>query len=339
MNYVYERLAQKPADAWKEQFRAHPLFVRYVQSRLPAVGQPERAPTPRQAPTFKERLQLFLHQCRILSGRYLRIQLADQRALAMMFGQCLLVAALLSLLFGNLEKKNFFEAAKQSPTLLFLMAVSCLWFGCNNAAKEIVKERLIYSRERDVNLLVPSYYASKVALLGAWTVLQVIVLFGIVKLCTQLSGSALGQFIFLAMLSLVGVTLGLFISAISKSDDMAVTLVPIVLIPQIALAGVVAPVEGVAKLLAQLAITTYWGYRGLATLLPENMTHAIGSHDWSAAGAFSVLALHALLFAAAALGFLMFGEGGGRGAYGKGIDHWLASAASRLSRTVQALDK
>ena len=36
---------------------------------------------------------------------------------------------------------------------MFLLAVSSFWFGCNNAAKEIVKERTIYTRERDFNLL------------------------------------------------------------------------------------------------------------------------------------------------------------------------------------------
>ena len=45
--------------------------------------------------------------------------------------------------------------------LLFLLAVTSFWFGCNNAAKEIVKERAIYTRERDFNVQVGSYYCSK----------------------------------------------------------------------------------------------------------------------------------------------------------------------------------
>src|SRR5262249_210622 len=36
--------------------------------------------------------------------------------------------------------------------LLFLVVIVVLWFGCNNAAKEIVKEEAVYSRERAVNL-------------------------------------------------------------------------------------------------------------------------------------------------------------------------------------------
>ena len=65
---------------------------------------------------------------------------------------------LLGVLFGNLDTlprqndKEKGEHARRSVNLMFLLAVSSFWFGCNNAAKEIVKERTIYTRERDFNL-------------------------------------------------------------------------------------------------------------------------------------------------------------------------------------------
>ena len=45
--------------------------------------------------------------------------------------------------------------------LLFIVVIIVLWFGCNNAAKEIVKEEAIYGRERAVNLGILPYLASK----------------------------------------------------------------------------------------------------------------------------------------------------------------------------------
>src|SRR5262249_2862908 len=45
--------------------------------------------------------------------------------------------------------------------LLFILVMIVLWFGCNNAAKEIVKEEAIYGRERAVNLGILPYLASK----------------------------------------------------------------------------------------------------------------------------------------------------------------------------------
>ena len=50
--------------------------------------------------------------------------------------------------------------------------MTSFWFGCNNAAKEIVKERAIYTRERDFNVRVGSYYCSKFLLLMFFSGLQ-----------------------------------------------------------------------------------------------------------------------------------------------------------------------
>ncbi len=49
--------------------------------------------------------------------------------------------------------------------LLFLIAVIVMWFGCNNAAKEIVKEEAIYGRERAVNLGILPYLGQQVSAL------------------------------------------------------------------------------------------------------------------------------------------------------------------------------
>src|SRR5262249_57629217 len=45
--------------------------------------------------------------------------------------------------------------------LLNILVIAVLWFGCNNAAKEIVKEEAIYGRERAVNLHIGPYLGSK----------------------------------------------------------------------------------------------------------------------------------------------------------------------------------
>ena len=66
-----------------------------------------------------------------------------------MLGQSLLVALLLCLVFGPLkDASNAIERVQRTINLLFLLAVSCFWLGCNTAAKELVKERIIFLRER-----------------------------------------------------------------------------------------------------------------------------------------------------------------------------------------------
>src|SRR5262249_54872739 len=155
--------------------------------------------------------------------------------------------------------------------LLFLLGLFCFWFGCNNAAKEIVKERVIYGRERNVNLLVPAYYASKVGLLCFITFAQAALLLCAVRYFDRLPGDSWGQLLLLLLLSGAGVMLGLLVSAAARTEDQAIALVPIILMPQIILGGFIAPLDNaVARLLAQVFVTNYWGFRGLRTLLPSH---------------------------------------------------------------------
>ena len=228
----------------------------YVQKRLPLNRSRDTTPAPRNPPRLSQQLESFARQAGILARRYSRLQLADLRSLGTFFGQCVLVALLLVIFYGDLDGISLLpKKASQCGNLVFLLGISCLWFGCNNAAKEIVKERVIYLRERDVNVTIPSYYFSKLFLLGLLCLFQTTLLLGIVKYFTNLPGGFLGQWLSLVTLALVGVSLGLLISALSKTTDNAVAMVPAVLLPQIILAGVIAPVEGFAKLLAQLFIS------------------------------------------------------------------------------------
>ncbi|MHC4176010.1 MAG: ATP-binding cassette domain-containing protein, partial [Planctomycetota bacterium] len=327
---VYEKLSEREPEQWKRSFLQHNVYSQYVDRRLPADDDADTPPVPRISPPLAQRVQLLLRQGRILTSRYLKLQIADIRSLATMLGQCVLVALLLVVLYGDLEEVDVAEKATYSGNIIFLLAISCLWFGCNNAAKEIVKERIIYLRERDVNVMVPSYYASKLLLLGVICLIQATVLLGIVRYFTNLPGGFSSQWVFLVMLALTGVAMGLLISAVSKTNDNAVGMVPAALLPQIILAGVIAPVEGAAKWLAQLLISAYWGYRGLATLLPEDICKMLGGEDWSTAGAFCALALHFGVFVAAAVGVLMFGDPSARASTAKALANWLARARARL---------
>ncbi len=181
--------------------------------------------------------------------------------------------------------------------LLFLIVVIVLWFGCNNAAKEIVKEDAIYSRERAVNLGIGPYLASKFLVLSGITALQALMLMGCIYgplefLHWQFGHqfppdlyrlSYLQEFGVLVVLSMTGVALGLFLSSVVSTPDQANTLLPYVLIPQIILGGGILSVkEGVMYYLAVLFSPAYWGYRAVhrgATHLPLDVPVAMNYND------------------------------------------------------------
>ncbi|HEV3116186.1 MAG TPA: ATP-binding cassette domain-containing protein [Gemmataceae bacterium] len=171
--------------------------------------------------------------------------------------------------------------------LLFILAVTVLWFGCNNAAKEIVKEEAIYGRERAVNLGILPYLGSKFLILGVMSALQVFllmfVIYGGLAFLHWLHGDAmpaseymlayLPQYAVLVLLALTGVALGLLLSACVSSPDRANSLLPYVLIPQIILGGSIIQVSGGPLFwLAAVASPVYWGYRAIhlgASRLPS----------------------------------------------------------------------
>jgi ABC-type multidrug transport system ATPase subunit len=183
--------------------------------------------------------------------------------------------------------------------LLFILVMVVLWFGCNNSAKEIVKEEAIYARERAINLGIVPYLASKFVVLAAVTILHAVLLagavFGVLNILPHLfqSQSApypdhvlsflplIGVFSLLAM---VAVALGLLLSACVSSPDRANALLPYVLIPQMILGGgFLAVNEGMLHWLAATLSPVYWAYRAvhlgasaLPTYYPGHVTYEDG---------------------------------------------------------------
>jgi ABC-type multidrug transport system ATPase subunit/pSer/pThr/pTyr-binding forkhead associated (FHA) protein len=303
---VYERLAEQPAEHWQQTFLQSPLWKRYIGKRLPPetrAAVPEAQAASRPGGSW---LRQLVRQSILLTSRYAAIWRGNYPALVAMAAQALVVAVLLGLLFGDLEavKDNLAKYAPRSGNLMFLLAVSCFWFGCNNAAKEIVKERIIYTRERDFNLLASSYYASKLLLLTLFSWLQAILLFAVVRCWCRPPGPWLDELAVLLALALAGVALGLAISAFAATEELAITLIPMAVIPQIILSGAISPLENVSKVLAVAGISTYWGKRGLDACLPEDVARALDIEQHRALVAVLVLLAHAVVGVAAALGIL-----------------------------------
>ncbi len=302
---VYEKLSERPALEWQEGFLRTTYHEQYVASRLPPEIEADTAPAEETPRRLAQKARDATRQAVLLTRRYLDITLADRRALVVMMGQAILVAVLLVLVFGNLkDQENPVEHARRSLMLLFLMEISCFWFGCNNAAKEVVKERVVYARERDFNLNISSYYASKFVLLSLLTVLQVASTWAIVEVWCRPSGNMGGALVFLATMGIAGVALGLAASCFASSSDVAVSLIPIALIPQIILAGVISTLEGVSLRLAQGLITCYWGNRGLVALLPDSVLANTGVERLAVWKSYPVVVLHAAVFVLAGLAVL-----------------------------------
>src|SRR5579871_35308 len=186
---VYGKLATRKPEEWQLALKTSPFYARCVLDRLRIDTEPETDKEQASEVKIRQGVNPF-RQAWILIRRYTAIWRGDAQAVLAMLGQSLLVALLLGTVFGKVgDTENPSERVQRTVNLLFLLSVACFWFGCNNAAKEIVKERVIYSRERDFNLRIDSYYASKFAVLVVIALMQVGILFSIVRMWCGPPGS------------------------------------------------------------------------------------------------------------------------------------------------------
>ena len=220
----------------------------------------EAAEVEQQALELKENTSL-IKQYFWLSARYFNIKINDGWNLALLLAQPIIIAGLLVFIFGHLQ-----------VSVMFMMAISAVWFGVSNAAKEIVSELPIYERERMYNLSIINYIASKLTVLSVVAFVQVIIFVSIINVNYQGDDSQV-QFwdipdtiLFMFLLSVSATLFGLFLSAVFSNTEKVMTFVPIALMPQIMLAGVIAPLDNSLKIVLSCFTLGRWGTEGFAHL-------------------------------------------------------------------------
>lgn len=212
-----------------------------------------------------------------LTKRCFEIKLKDLWGTSILLAQAPIIALLIVLVFGrqvgmdprpvSLDQadviRQFYDTSVAMRVTMFLMVVSALWFGCSNAAQEIVGELAVYRRERKVNLKIPSYIGSKFSVLGLMCVIQCMLLVGIVYLGCGLRGALLPIYGTLTLTALVGIALGLAASAWANTMDRASRLVPIILLPMIIMGGALLPVDKMTFPWTTHVVPSRWAYEAL----------------------------------------------------------------------------
>ena len=236
--------------------------ARFEDAAPPGIRSPEPsggAEPPRHAKEgFVRHLFRSARQFAILTDRNTRLLLADRRTLIMAAAQSVLIGGLMGYAFGTFGIGQ--EKINGENALLFLLGLTSIWLGCNGASKEIVGELIIYKRERDINLSTAAFVASKFLVTGLFTVAQLLIVFALTAaLAQRIPGWPPSQLGILIAGALAGTAIGLAISALSNTRDQATTIVPLALVPQIILAGILVPrLPAPAEAFAKLAVSAYW---------------------------------------------------------------------------------
>lgn len=237
---IYRHIGARDPDQLNRDFENSAQHQKYVRSRIVESESFTRTAEALQLGTNKHEgpeRGIGLSQWFTLTRRYLEVKLKDKRNTLLLLLQAPIVAILLAIIVG--------DSANNSQTL-FITAIVSIWFGANNAVREIVSEAAIYSRERLVNLKIPSYVFSKFTVLSGIAFIQCLLFVGILVVMKRLDGGDFPSLMLVLYLtSVAGVATGLFFSALVNSTEKAMSVLPLLLIPQLLLSGYLKPLNDV----------------------------------------------------------------------------------------------
>ena len=250
----------RQADEWRKDFAESPLYGRFVESRMNEDDRKMEAVASLQRGVTKSG---FWRQTALLTARYARLKLRDASAMAVQLVQAPVIAGIALLLFHKGRFSPFFAQDDVTPTL-FVLVASAVWFGCSNVAREIVGERAVFRRERMGRLRPGPYLLSKLGVQAGLVAVQVGLMLGMLVPFVPLEGGFPLLFGVAMLAGCSSMAVGFLVSAIARTELQAIQLVPLVILPQVMLSGILLPVAGEsASLVARwlsAPVLMRWGY-------------------------------------------------------------------------------
>lgn len=210
-------------------------------------------------------------QLRVLSLRYFKLVVNDKQRLLLLLAQAPLLAVLISLVADG----NQFEQYEMTKSLLFALSCAAFWVGMLNAIQEICKERTIVRREYMTGLSMNAYILSKMLVLGILCLVQSIMITTVFAWTVGLPTDGVldhpfGELLVTTFITTIAAAaLGLFVSALFTNADRAMTIAPILLMPQILFSGLIFKLEGVTEFISWVAVSR-WSVEGYGTIANLN---------------------------------------------------------------------
>lgn len=240
---VYNMITEN-APYWRSKYEQFRLPTRKIDGVLPPS---------------KKAKKNGLKQFGVLSARYIKLVVNDKQRLLLLLMQAPLLAVLIAFVADGEQFKQY----EMSKSLLFALSCSAFWVGMLNAIQEICKERTVLKREYMTGLSLGSYIASKVAVLGALCFVQSFLITGVFGLLIGLPETGIITEPFLEILittfltAVASTAMGLFVSSLFNNADRAMTVAPILLMPQILFSGLIFELEGPTQYISWLALCRF----------------------------------------------------------------------------------
>ena len=205
-----------------------------------------------------------------MTSRYLKLVANDRQRLLLLLVQAPLLAVLISFVADGKQ----FEQYEMTKSLLFALSCSAFWVGMLNAIQEICKERTIMKREYMTGMSLSAHVTSKILVLGVLCMIQSLMITGVFSLMVGLPEKGILFPPFFELLITTFITavasssMGLLVSALFTNADRAMTVAPLLLMPQILFSGLIFKLSGATEIISWFAVCRWSmeGYGSIANL-------------------------------------------------------------------------
>jgi ABC-type multidrug transport system ATPase subunit/nucleoside-triphosphatase THEP1 len=295
---IYERI-EKHGDEWRQVFvdKKPRHYQRYVIDRQ----RSKKGAVAREAvQKIKFGIGKFFRQLAVLTRRGLNIQAADLITLVLL-AALYPFTAILQLVISSPDViigdpgilADPIGAAKvlvesyvplaNTRVFVFITALEAVLIGMYVPSNELILERSVYLRERMVNIRVLPYLLSKVLMFSLFGLIQCILYLIVLSLGVDLPEQGLyfpapvEMFITIFITIAASIGIGLFISSLARSPEMAMYVLVMLLFFQFFFAGIIFDLRDKPAEMVSYFSTTRWSMVALGVTLDlDEMAESIG---------------------------------------------------------------
>ncbi|MGW9122424.1 FHA domain-containing protein [Streptomyces sp. NPDC055663] len=270
---------------WAGRWRGSQHYQMYAADIDAVAAQSVHMPPPQQMRPPKP--QSWSAQLWTLMRRYVSVIASDKGFMGLM----VILPAVLGVVsvvipadFGLAPPKPPSRFNGAAGTIMLILAVGMCFSGAANSVRELIKERVIYERERATGLSRSAYLMSKVIVLGVITAIQGVIICGIGFATRELPEEglimppAVELCLTIIVLGFTSMMFGLVISSLVKTAEKTMPLLVMFAIVQVVFTGILFQVFG-SPGLEQFAwlMPSRWAIAGAGTTL--DLSHLMAPWD------------------------------------------------------------
>ena len=244
LEIVDEKALDMGGQPTEERKVAPKEWHRMYLDRRPALPEPER----KDIPSTDQKRPSRLSQMAIFLRRNVSAKLTDLQYILVTLLEAPVLAVICSLLTRFTPESGVYSVMenKNLVSYMFMAVIVAIFLGMSGSAEEIIKDRALLKREGFLGLSYHSYIWSKIIYMAGVCLVQTLLFLVVGNTIMGLDGLFGVWWLILFASALLSALIGLLLSQCLRSVVAIYISIPLLLIPQILLCGLVVKFDDIA---------------------------------------------------------------------------------------------